>query len=105
MFLNWKNHYCQNDYNTQGSLLIQCNPYQIISNVFHRTITKNVYIKDPQIAKAILRKENTARGVRLSDLKLYYKADQWNWVESPEINFTPVVTSVQFSRLVVSDSL
>ena len=91
MFLNWQSQYCQDDYNSQSSLQIQCNPYQIISNVFHRTKTKNFYIKDPEIAKAILRK-NTARGIRLSDLKLHYKADQWNWVESPEINFTPVVT-------------
>ena len=28
-FLDWKNQYCQNYYNTQGNLQIQCNSYQI----------------------------------------------------------------------------
>ena len=54
MFLDWKNQYCENDYNIQSSLEIQFNPYQIISGIFQRTEQKFLQLvwkyKKPQIA-------------------------------------------------------
>ena len=44
MFLGRKNQYCENDYTNKCSLQIQCDPYQITDEIFHRTRTKNCTI-------------------------------------------------------------
>ena len=104
-YLGRKNQYCENDYTTKGNLQIQCDPYQITNGIFHRTRIKiSQFIwkhRSHQIAKAVLRKKNGAGGISLPDLRLHYKAaviktvwswhknrniDQWNKIESPEIN-------------------
>ena len=53
MFVDWKNQYSENEYTTKCKLQIQCNPYQIINGIFHRTRTKTFHnsyanTKDPK---------------------------------------------------------
>ena len=73
MFLGRKNQYCENDYTTKCNLQIQCGPYQIINDIFHRTKTKNFTIhmeteKTPNSQSSI--KKNGAGGINLPDFRL-----------------------------------
>ena len=80
-------------------------PLQLPMAFFYRTRTKNLKIcmetQKTLNSQSNLRKKNRAGGIRLLDFRLYYKAtviktiwywhknrsiDQWNRIESPEIN-------------------
>ena len=69
VFMDWKNQYCQNDYTTQNNLQIQCNPYQTINSIFHRTRTNNFTIA-MEIQKALNSQSNPEK-------------EEWNWRNQP----------------------
>ena len=39
--MDQKNQYNENEYTVKSNLQIQCNPYQAMNGIFHRTRTNN----------------------------------------------------------------
>ena len=70
MFLGRKNQYCENDYTTtKHNLQIQCDPYQIINGIFHRTRTKNftVHVETNKQKKTTLNSQSSLQ------------KEEWSW--------------------------
>ena len=103
MFLDRKNQYCENDYTTKHNLQIQCDPYQITSDILNRTRTDfNTWYgstKDPEQPKqswermkleesAFLTSDYTTKLQSSTQYGTGTKRniDQWNKIESLEIN-------------------
>ena len=64
-----KNQYCENEYTTQSNLQIQCNPYQAINGILHRTRTNNF-----TICMEIPKKSNSQSNL---------EKEEWNWRNQP----------------------
>ena len=69
MFMDWKNQYSENEYTTQSSLQIQCNPYQATNGIFHRATTNN-FIVCMEIQKTSNKQSNLEK-------------EEWNWRNQP----------------------
>ena len=87
MFLDWKTQYCQNTMLPRGSYRFNAIPIKLPIAFFTELEQNTVQFvkkqKRPVIAKAMLQKKNRAGGIRLTDVRLYYKAivikTVWYW--------------------------
>ena len=71
MSLSRKNQYYENDYTIKCNIQIQFNPYQITSELFHRTRTKNfsIQMETQKIlnSQSSIEKKNGAGEINLLD--------------------------------------
>ena len=78
MFLDRMNQYCENVYTTKCNLQVQCDPYQITEDIFHRTRTKKFTIhmetQKTLNSQSSLEKQEWSWRNHLPDFRLYYKA-------------------------------
>ena len=69
MFMDQKNQYSENEYVTQSSLQIECNPYQATNGIFHGARTNNFTIC--METQKILNSQNNL------------EKEEWNWRNQP----------------------
>ena len=69
VFMYQKNQYSENECTTQSYLQIQCNPYQAINGIFHRSRTNNFTIC-MEIQKTLNSQSNREK-------------EEWNWKNQP----------------------
>ena len=69
MLLGRKSQYCENDYTTKCNLQIQCDPYQITNDIFHRTRAKNFTIH-MEIQKTLISQSSLEK-------------EKWSWKNQP----------------------
>ena len=69
-----KNQYSENEYTIQSDLQIQCNPYQAINAIFHRTRTNFKFEKKITICMKIQKTSNSQSNLDKAE---------WNWRNQP----------------------